>query len=119
WAAPRFFGFSRASERQLVAQEIEVCLRNAVSEQRVGQRSIAARQRLQRLLLVGTHVAHLRDQLALVLQECLGDLPTLPGRAYQVLLGNPDVIEEGLAERRVSTDELDRFDGDPRRLHVD
>ncbi len=60
-----------------------------------------------------------RDVLPLVQQEALGDRPAAVQLADHVLLGNLHVGEEGLAERALAGDQLDRPRLDAARGHVD
>ena len=57
--------------------------------------------------------------VALVRQQVLGHVPAAVQRPDQVLLLDPHVVEEGLAEGRLAADQRDRPGRDARRRHVE
>ena len=54
-----------------------------------------------------------------MLQQIFGDVPAAIDGADHIGLGHPDVVEEGLAERRLAGDQEDRLGRDPLRGHVE
>ncbi|MNE06360.1 hypothetical protein D3C80_989470 [compost metagenome] len=64
-------------------------------------------------------VAHGADHGPLVRQQGLGHVPAAVQGPDQVLLLDPHVVEEGLAEGRLAADERDGAGADARRRHVE
>ena len=59
------------------------------------------------------------DALSLVGEQPLGDLPAAVEPTDELLFGDTHIREEGLAERRLARDELDRAGLDARCAHVE
>src|SRR6185312_11260163 len=115
-------------QRQGKGLEIHLVAGDARTQVRIGQfaRRVGPEVALGELAEVARRAAGAAaapepagDVLALVLQQALGDLPAAVQPADQVALRDLHVGEEGLAERALAADQLDRPRLDAGGRHVD
>jgi hypothetical protein len=90
--------------------------RDAIAQHRIEAAMPPPHRLVQRL---AARCADVRDAVALILQQPLGDLPASARRADHLVVGHAHIGEEGLAEGRRARDQPDRPALDAGRLGID